>query len=507
MLRKGSIIVFAMLALAASVNSSQPASIASTAQVAAAQTTPAQAPTLALGEVFAGNGFSFVIEDVFTEASPDVVGFSEVRASVSLRNDSDQFLLFSYGAFAGDPLYPDLRLKDSTGDLHAPDSGHPARSVAPRADLNVIEPGLAARWTMGFHVPTVSANSMAIELVFGGAILASWDLDTSGGAVDWGAPQMTSISLGDAVAWADGVTVTPKEIGSRMCGDPTIEPVAHIFTLAFEVTNDNNVLTDWPGVNEPNVPAIAQWSDGSAADAVLETYVGAAETLGRIGGRGVHFPPGHTADRALMFAAPRDGRLADLETLPAGVLLIPPSGERLWVDLTGVDATIGVSSSFCDLGFAVGPMPYAFTPPAKFQVRGETGLSDPAGQDAAAKDLIARALAVVGLYYDGAGQTFENVTSEALEAVETSIDFASHTAEVDLDETDDHTGKLYFDTDEENGNFIYLVTQSESGSWFCAGIDAYITPLDGSGTTSLGAAETCFTNAFVEEDAETGGGS
>jgi len=265
--------------------------------------------------------------------------------------------------------------------------------------------------------------------------------------------------------------------------------------VAFTVDNNGPDEVRWPGYIHRDGASMAQWSDGTAADMKIETYVGDAETLPRVSTFAVRVPAMAGSTRALIFAAPRDGRFTDTSTLPEGVTLNTTHG-KIWLDLVGAEATLPMSPTFCDLGFFGGPVPFGFAPGAKFTVGGETPAVDVAGSDAAAQMRITEALAGAALHYDSHGQSFAGVSGEDLVAAAPRLTFVGHNVGADLTGAD---GIVYFDTRDDNDQFIYVVTRSASGRWFCAGMSPHTSAIAADGAVLSEISGVCFPETLVDE--------
>ncbi len=511
-LRNGLVAVAAAIAIAVSaspapatpvatpVAMAQSAQVETTAQVAVAQ-------SLALGASYLSLGYSLTVVDAFTEPSPDSLGWTEVRASVVVENTSELPMPFSDAAFLFGGPFPELRVIDSQLVSWSIDRIRPHRGSAPGAAITRLEPGLAARWTVGFQVPTASAAALTLEIVELGSVVAVVDLMGDAGSITVAGPDLDSYDLGSTIPWTPSLDATPLEVGSLVCGDPAIEPATQIIAVTFAVENTSDYDQDWPGVKAPQVAAIAQWADGTAADFSLETFVGADDPLRRRSGDWVIMPPGDRYERALVFAAPRDGRFGSYTDLPTGVYLNRPelptvvdghdiavSQAPIWLDLTGATASVGLEPSFCDLGFQAAPLPYAYTTQPKFDVGGAPhGVSDET-HDRAASELLTEILAAAGLLYDANGRTFEGATAADIAAYGPGLQLVDHTT---VEPPTEAVGVGYIDFDSDNSDFVYVITQSASGAWRCAATSAFSGVSRAGGATAEEAAPLCHPEAFA----------
>jgi hypothetical protein len=454
-----------------------------------------------LGEAYPGDGYALTPHSIVSAASPDRPGFSEVRLDVHLLNTgTDPIELADFGL-------PDISgtvtlfVEDGGGETWPLDLLHPLDGSRPGSEVRALQPGLSARWTLGFEVPTPLVATAKLVLIEAGARVSEWDLATASVGVEFSPPSITTVTIGSSFPWDTEQRVTVTGIGSRVCGDPRIEPVAHIITVTMDVDNAASTEYRWPGLRFPDVPAIAQWSDGSSARVSLDTHVGTDDDLFRyFGGAGALLPPLDTTARAFVMAAPRDGRFVDIAALPAGMWLRPPAAgsEAIWLDLTGVAPSVGIDPALCDLGVLPAPIPYSYGPSPKFTVFGEGPFPDTAAQDLAAQELIRSALAAAGMYFDGHGLTFNSVTAADLSAVAPTITWVGHTAGASLPST---VGTVWFDRRPANRNEFYVITRSASGAWFCSVLDAYTSTTSFSGPTARDTAELCIPALAGDDEA------
>ncbi len=429
-----------------------------------------------------------------TMVSPEKPWITELRLPVILQNPGPFATPADLSALGG------LRfsVRDTAGNLHGLDTAHPQRGAQPNHSLRTIEPEMAARWILGFQVPTPMATGLTLELHFGPQVVESWPVDglprsITAAAASHGAEPV--VTLGQEFDWAADVTVTPREVGSLVCGDPAIETVTQIVAVAFEVSNAGPTEVRWPGYVHRDGASMAQWADGTAADMSMETYVGDAEMFPRVSTSAVRLPATVTTQRAMVFAAPRDGRFTDTATLPAGVSLRTGNG-TVWLDLSGARATLPMSPAFCDLGFLGAPIPFSFSPAAKFAVGGEGPVADVAASNTAAQSVITEALAGAALYYDSHGQSFAGLTGDDLVARAPRLSFVGH--EVG-DVLAGNPGSVYFATRADDDKFLYVVTRSLSGRWFCAGITPHRAAIAGDGMDLATVAPLCYPTTEADD--------
>jgi hypothetical protein len=453
--------------------------VASTARAAAA---PTATPVTPLA------GISIV--------SPSQPWITELRVPVILENTSPLAAPADLSALGG------LRfsVRDTAGNLHGMDTARPQRGSQPNHALRIIESGMAARWILGFQVPTTMAAGLTLELHFGPDVVAFWRVDDLPGSITAAAAAAgsgTSVTLGQEFDWSSDVAATAIEVGSLVCGDPAIETVTQIVAVAFEVTNTGAAEIRWPGYVHRDGASVAQWADGTAADMSMETYVGEAETLPRVSTSAVRIPPTVRTERAMVFAAPRDGRFTNTASLPAGVWMRTGHGV-VWLDLPGARATLPMSPTFCDLGFFGAPLPYSYSPGSKFEVGGEPPAANSGDLDAGARNVITEALAGAALYYDSHGQSFTEVTGDELVALAPNITFVGHDVGDDLA---GDRGTVYFASRTGDAKFLYVATRSASGRWFCAGITPHRSVISSDGLDLSKISPTC--DPEIEEDDES----
>lgn len=357
MIRKSMLFSAALLAaLAAIPASARPDSVPSdVAQTSAAQVDASNAESLVLGERFSGDGFAFEAQDVYTARSLTRTGYDEVRVPVTFINEGAEVMVYSSIGLTGTDGYPVIQLRDSAGVVHPVDTRDPGNTAAPGSNLTVLPPGMPAHWTLGFQVPTAYANSMELEVVQGGSVVASFALSgqprpLAGFDMPAGAD---GADFGDTVSWSEGVDVTFRTVETVACGAP--ELVHSAVSTIVEVRLENTDVVDqfFPAVRHPAVTGYAIWEDGSSARFVGATTVfppvpedATTAEINQLMADGVRsipnarasheivVPPGFPLNLGLVFQTPRDSRFVEVTADPIALWLTPPSGSSIWVDLT-----------------------------------------------------------------------------------------------------------------------------------------------------------------------------
>ena len=430
----------------------------------------------------------------FVVVSPTEPWLTEVRIPTIIENVTTETLPADLAALGGLAFV----LRDAAGNVHGLDSAHPQRGMLPNHSLRFLDPAMAARWTLGFRVPTATAGTLLLELHRGAEVVASWSVDALSRVAS--APNASSaadrvVTIEEPFDWAPEVEATAVEVGSRVCGDPTIETVTQVFTVSFRVDNRSVAEVRWPGFVHRDGASMAQWADGTAADMSIETYVGDEETLPRVSTSAVRIPAMTETTRAMVFAVPRDGRFTDTTTLPVGVLL-HTGIDKTWLDLSSVESTLPLSPVFCDLGFFGGPIPFGYSPGAKFAVGGEGAPVDVAAFDAAAQMMVTEALAGAALHYDVHGQSFAGVSGEDLVAQAPRLSFVGQDIAAD---SAGAPGVIYFATRPDDDQYIYVATRSASGRWFCAGVSPHRSAIAADGMDLEAISGLCFPPSQVDE--------
>jgi hypothetical protein len=455
---------------------------------------------LKLGEAYSGPGYELIAQASFSEVIPNRPGYSQILVGVILKNTSPAQYVYNDLGFPTLPGRPELIVRAGNG-VYPIDLLHPVVGARPGSDVTAINPGMTVRWTYGYQVPTSALGDPELELVSDEGLLATWDLNAPPVEVGFAPVDADLIAIGDQISWDEKVRVSATSYGSLVCGDPTIEPVAHIIAVVFEVTNTNETEYLWPGVSTPRTPAIAQWSDGGAARFVLDTYVGDQEVLHKPDAATTVFPPSTTLERALLMAAPRDGRFVDLARMPLGVWLYPPNEEARFLVLSEVAPSLGIDPAFCDLGFLGAPIPYAFGPSPRFVFGGEGPFPNPIELNDQAQLLLTNALAAAGMYFEANGFTFAGVTTSDLTQYGPNITWQETAAGSSIATA---IGEVYWDA--VDSDVFFVMTESAAGAWFCANTIANLATNYGTGLTSVEAGELCIAAAFggeVEAELET----
>lgn len=356
MIRKSMLFSAALLAaLAAIPASARPDSVAPVvAQSSPQQVDATDGERLALGERFSGDGFSFEAQDVYTARSLTRTGYDEVRVPVTFINDGAAALLYSTIGLAGVDGYPAVQLRDSAGVAHPVDTRNPGDAAAPGSNLTVLPVGMPAHWTLGFQVPSAFTDSMELEVVQGGSIVASFVLsgtprpltgfDMPAGAV--------GVDFGDTVTWSDGVEITFRTVETVACGAAELVHSAVSTIVEARVENTDVVDQFFPAVRHPAVTGYAIWEDGTSARFVGATTVfppfpedATAAEINEMMAEGVRsipnvrasheivVPPGFPLNLGLVFQTPRDSRFVEVTADPVALWLTPPNGSNVWVDL------------------------------------------------------------------------------------------------------------------------------------------------------------------------------
>ncbi|MFQ5554876.1 MAG: hypothetical protein ACE5GC_05845 [Acidimicrobiia bacterium] len=448
---------------------------------------------MGLGSVFEGMDYDLSVSRSLAAESPTLAGVTEIRLDVSFRNGGESVLPMWTPGIDG-PGLPSIVVRDATGVLHEVDAVHPARAGAPGAAVRVIAPGGAVRWTLGFQIPTAASTNGAVLALVDGSPVAGWQLGGQGTDVVHASPPLQRVRLGETILWEPGLSVTARATGSLVCGDPAIEPVAHIFAVTFDVSNANTAEARWPRFSLLNADPVVQWADGTAARMSIETFWGDVETLPRVSGEMVRIPPLTEAARALVFSAPRDGRFTNVDTLPQGVRLPTADGE-VWLDLTGVAPSVGIDPTLCDLGGAGAPVPYAFGPGPKFQIGGEPAPGVRAAADEAAQTLLTSAVSAAARFYDGNGESLARLDETAFGNLLTLA--LADEIRAGTDNPAGTLGTVYFDRDPGRRAFLFVATRSASGTWFCSAGDLFIAPSRAAGGTLGVAGRLCWPEKFA----------
>lgn len=357
MIRKSMLLSAALLAaLAAIPASARPDSVAPVvAQTSQQQVDTTNGERLDLGERFSGDGFSFEAQDLYTARSLTRTGYDEVRIPVTFINEGSDAMLYSTIGPAGVDGYPAVQLRDSAGVAHTVDTRDPGNSVAPGSNLTVLPVGMPAHWTLGFQVPSAFTNSMELEVVSDGNVVAAFTLSgTPRSLAGFDMPAgAEGVDFGDTVTWSDGVEITFRTVETVSCGAPELVHSAVSTIVEARIENTDVVDQFFPAVRHPAVTGYAIWEDGSSArfvgattvfpplpeDAttaeVNEMMAEAVQSIPDV--RASHeiiVPPGFPLNMGLVFQTPRDSRFVEVTADPVALWLTPPTGSNVWVDLT-----------------------------------------------------------------------------------------------------------------------------------------------------------------------------
>ncbi len=348
------ILVLAVALTVSSLASARPAS--GTALTAAQSDEPSTAPpfvSLALGERFVTQEFDLEVQDAFTVESPVRPGWNELRVSVVIRFGASTGF-YSGAALTGEHGYPELQAVDSSGSVRTLGPEYPRFNQVQGSNLTYQPPWIPARWTLGFQVPT-SFVAESLQAVMHGTVVATWDLTAAGKAASaWRQPlEFTSARFGDELDWEEDVEITPLAAATEVCGDPQYGHVTTLTSVWFEITNAGLEDALWPNVHYPETWAIAIWDDGASArvrvdtlDGVLldsddetdEEIAAAAEEQAsrQLTPEMVAVPPFQSIRQVADFAVHRDGRFVDPAAGPIALVIYPPNGSQIWLDLSGV---------------------------------------------------------------------------------------------------------------------------------------------------------------------------
>jgi hypothetical protein len=436
---------------------------------AAAEEVPLPPPAqLGRSDTFVTGTWELAVDQVFSAPSPIRNGYTEVRVGLTMRNIGDAEAVYHADGFFGAAGYPRLDLTDGAGNAGPLRGSHSTRALLPGSMLSTVPPGLTARWTIGFQVPSAFTDTLTLN-VHGAEGDAAFDLSSAVGPAQIGAPEgVATISLGEGVDWGEDFALSAFDFGTLMCGDPNRQLAMQIVAVGFEVGNKTGLDADWPGVRFPDNVAVAVWPDGASARFAFETFAGDFEPLFKWSEDAARFPAGGNDDepsatyrRAMLFAVPRDGRLVDADAGPVGLWLQPPgSDSALWLDLPSAGG-LAIGPTLCDEGNLSFTIPFSFGPGVDFAVGSVPADADPAAQDVAAKKLLSEVIVVAGNYRSDNGGSYEGMTAGTLSAMWDRVVLqAGFIAEV---------GKVGVSTtvDEGGETTAILVTQSGSGEYFC----------------------------------------
>ncbi len=352
------IIAAGLLAASAAASTGRPA----LAQAEdATEELPPPVAELSLGQRFSGPGWDVEVQDAFVVQSPDRTGWSEVRAAIAIRPTGAP-LPYLWNGPTGELNYPALAIRDAAGETHSIPVTDPVGHLVPGSALSIVPPGIPAHWTVGFEVPTPFADDLVIEVAAGDTVLAGWDLSSSRAPLTgWEPVSGLAISeLNEPIPWSDDLEVTPIDHTTLACGNPLTQQVTVGYGLVVEVSNEGVDDAAFPDVLYPDVAGLAIWHDGSSARYSSQTHLITEEEpvdpLRTESIERVMIPPQTTYERMMIFILPRDGRFASIEAAPEAVILAPPGGEPVWLDVSAVPGSDGVS--FLDCGDVIGGHPF-----------------------------------------------------------------------------------------------------------------------------------------------------
>ena len=320
--------------------------------------------SLILGERYSNGLFDLEVQDAFVVNSPLYPGYDEVRLSVAFRHHTEVPWLPSAYAMSGDYGYPALQIVDGAGVVHPmPTNVLPLRVEVedPVADttstiqlgefsyqvagyaLSMQPAGIPTRWTVGFRVPSAASSDLNLQASFGGLVVAEWDLESDAiPSAGWDRPEGFDFAeLGDSIVWGDSLLIEPKAVETVVCADPQYGHVSVDASLLLGISSVVDVDALWPNVRHPEMPAIMVWADGTTAryssgSAALyddETDEELFDNMLLRYGEHVIVPPQTDHDRFMEFVAPRDSRFSDVAEAPVALVLYPPDGPAIWVDL------------------------------------------------------------------------------------------------------------------------------------------------------------------------------
>jgi hypothetical protein len=423
---------------------------------------------LARSDTFVTGTWELAVDQVFSAPSPIRHGYTEVRVGVTMKNRGDVAAEYRSDGFFGGAEYPRLGMTDGAGNAGALLGSQSVRAVLPGSMLSTVPPGLTARWTVGFQVPTAYADNLTLD-VHGADAGAAFDLSSSAAQAAVEAPEgIETVAFGDHIDWGDDFVISAFDSGSLVCGDPNRQLAMQIVAVGFEVGNKTALDADWPGVRFPDDVAIAVWPDGASARFSFETYAGDFDPLFKWSGDATRVPAGGDGDapsttyrRAMIFGVPRDGRLVNADTGPMGLWLQPPgSASALWLDLPA-SGGLAIGPTLCDEGNLSFAIPFSFGPGVEYAVGPLPAAADPAAQDAAAKKLLAEVLVTAGNYKAANGDSYEGMTAGALAAmwdrVALQAGFVAEVGQVGVSTSVDEAGETT----------AILVTQSAGGDYIC----------------------------------------
>ena len=337
---------------------------------------------LDLGERFVSDSFALEVQGYLTAQSVDNQQLRAIRVAVAFQNLSGGPLTYTPTALAGEENYPEIQLVDSAGEIYPVNRRNPQRYSIAGSSLQYIPHGLPAHWTLGWQVPVAQAEDMVLQALWNDEIVAEWDLESfpESEYVGWEPPtDMKTLETGDSFNWSvddENDTVLSIEIGrsfAQSCGHPDLVVSAGVGSIVFDITNEDTREAYFPEVAYPDIPMYAIWADGSSArygdnypyfafgntdvdfnedfdpfspwylypweQVVPEHYADFFqqngfndEILERSSSEFIVYPE-ETERRFVSFPVPRFRPLVDNTAAPVALLLAPPTGETIWVDL------------------------------------------------------------------------------------------------------------------------------------------------------------------------------
>lgn len=368
----------------------------SSQDIAFAQTDQTQEVTppeeLVLGERFTSEGFALEVQSFYTSKSLVRQNYSEIRVGVAFQNLGEESLLFSPIALSGEQGYPSLSVVDSAGEEYPLETRNPYRFAVPGSNLQHIPAGLPAHWTLGWQVPETQDSELTLRATWQENVVAEWNLLTAPRTLaGFDAPAGVVVGrAGEDIAWSEVTTridpPIPAEGEERAeptfesepqltiriqvsetftCGAASLVYSAAAGTIYADVTNVHTRDAIFPGVGYPEIPMYAIWTDGTSAryggsgvyleDEPLTSFSGLGfltnaereqaevandffvRRLDEVGDGQQIVAPGIVAHRALFFGAARDSRLVDVEEPPSAIMLLPPAGDPIWIDVPWED--------------------------------------------------------------------------------------------------------------------------------------------------------------------------
>ncbi len=468
MARKGLVFAVCLGLLVAVTGVALASSPAPAARAQASEEQPEEvlpdAPLLSPGERYEAGLWDLEVQGSVLVPSMLRTGYSEVGVSVAYRNVGNPGMLFSTMGLIGEYGYPSVQMRDAAGVVHPLPRVLPRFFSSPGSNLVAQDPGVPARWSLGFEIPAALDDELVFEVVADGQVVARWDLYAPPIALQgWDAPAgVEQVTWGDAIEWGEALSVTPLSAAVDICGDPDVGEVAALTSMLVTVENQSDLPAFWPKVLFPEVPVIAIWEDGSSAEYLDETLVldpGETEeeatdkVLRHRTEEQVIMPPRLTFERAVDFIVARDSRFSSVLEQPQAYLFLPPGGSPVWLDATEPPAAdpLDVAGVACTVAE---PDPFPFTAGNEpiSPVTDTDGTADLEAQDSLRA---ARAAAVV-LYVDS-GNTFATLVPEDFS--DAGLDRA-----VTADVTAANASTIGYLSEDQR---LLLVTQSSEGSWFC----------------------------------------